>query len=389
MGRPDVSHTDQSAGVKMTQRLPAVLTPVDAALRLLVDGVAPVAPTDASAANAVGSIAAAAPRLQAHPAFTTAVCDGWALRARDTVGASSYAPVPLMASPVWAEAGDRLPDHCDCVLDADQVEQAGRISQVLAEALPGQGIRRAGDEMAAGRSVVAPGTRVTVFDGLVARAAGIDRIPVRSPRVSVIDVLSADGNTASSQFILAFAKAAGARAVGLQAKGRDAASLSAVMGEDTCDLVVTVGGTGVGRTDATIDALAARGTRLIHGLALQPGRTAAVGRIGMTPVVAAPGAPDQALAVCLMLVQPVLDRLTARSPRAEIMRPLARKISSSVGVAEVVLLETLDEAWMPIAVGQLSLDAIARADAWLAVPADREGYAAGTAVGGLPLRDSM
>lgn len=44
---------------------------------------------------------------------------------------------------------------------------------------------------------------------------------------------------------------------------------------------------------------------------------------------------------------------------------------------------------MPIAVGKLSLDAIARADAWLSVPGNREGYAAGTTVGGFPLRDTM
>jgi molybdopterin biosynthesis enzyme len=161
------------------------------------------------------------------------------------------------------------------------------------------------------------------------------------------------------------------------------------MGGDAYDLVVTVGGTGIGRADATIAALAARGASLIHGLALQPGRTAAVGKVGTIPIVAAPGAPEQALVAGLMLVQPVLDRLTARSPRREIARPLARKIASSIGVAEIALLETLDETWMPIAVGRLSLEAIARADAWLAVPGDSEGYAAGTTVGALSLRDMM
>ncbi len=42
---------------------------------------------------------------------------------------------------------------------------------------------------------------------------------------------------------------------------------------------------------------------------------------------------------------------------------------------------------MPLATGQLSLDAIAGADAWLAVPGDSEGYAAGTPVGAFPLRE--
>lgn len=374
----------------MIQRLPAALTPLDVALRSLLDGLQPVEPVGVALADSAGWIAAAIGPLQtAHPAFNVTVADGWALRARDIVGASSYSPLPLAAPPVWVEAGDRLPDQCDCVLDADMVEQIGPIFQVLAEAVPGHGIRRVGDDIAAGRSVISPGQRMNAFDMLAARAVGIGRIPVRFPHVGVIDVSSSDGNTASSQFILEFAKAAGARAVSVKAKGRDAASISAAVGNDAYDLIVTVGGTGLGRTDATIDALAVNGTRLIHGLALQPGRTAAVGMIGTTPVIAAPGAPDQALAVCLMLVQPALDRLTARSPRREIIRPLARKISSSIGVAEIVLLEVSDEAWMPIAAGQLSLAAIARGDAWLAVPGDSEGYAAGTAVGAFPLREMM
>lgn len=139
--------------------------------------------------------------------------------------------------------------------------------------------------------------------------------------------------------------------------------------------------------DTAVLALKERGTLLAHGLALQPGRTAAVGKIGATPVVALPGLPDQALGACLALVQPVLDMLTARLPRQEMVRPLARKISSAIGVAEIVLLKMSDQAWMPLAAGQFSLDAIISADAWLAVAGNSEGHAAGTPVGALSLRE--
>lgn len=380
-------HNERSSGVKMTQRLPAVLTPLDVALRLLLDGVGPVEPIGLSLADSVGGIAAeVAPLRTAHPAFSIAVADGWAMRARDIAGASSYSPQPLPASPIWVEAGDRLPEHCDCVLDADLVEQTGPMFQVLAEAVPGHGIRRAGDDVAAGRSIISPGRQVNARDRLALHAIGLDRIQIRSPRVCVIDVTSTDGSAASSQFIMEFVKV-GARAVGVQTKGRDAASIFAAVGEGAYDLLITVGGTGLGRSDATVQALAAHGIVLAHGLALQPGRTAAVAKIGTTPVIAAPGAPDQALAVCLMLVQPALDMLTARLRRQAIVRPLARKVSSSVGVAEIVLLEALDDKWMPVAAGQLSLDAIVRSHAWLVVPGDSEGYAAGTAIGAFPLRD--
>jgi molybdopterin molybdotransferase len=44
------------------------------------------------------------------------------------------------------------------------------------------------------------------------------------------------------------------------------------------------------------------------------------------------------------------------------------------------LLEEQDGAWLPLAVGELSLATIARAQAWLLVPGASEGYALGTPV---------
>src|SRR5262249_5232674 len=153
-----------------------------------------------------------------------------------------------------------------------------------------------------------------------------------------------------------------------------------------CDLVIVVGGSGVGRTDASVTALAERGEVMAHGLALQPGRTAASGRIGRTPVIVVPGAPDQALAVWWTLVLPALDRLTGRQRQA-MRRRLSRKIASSVGIAEVVLLEEVDSAWIPLAGGDLPLAVVARARAWLLVPGGSEGYAAGTEVDAYMLRE--
>jgi molybdopterin biosynthesis enzyme len=104
-------------------------------------------------------------------------------------------------------------------------------------------------------------------------------------------------------------------------------------------------------------------------------------------VIALPGAPDQALAVWWTLALPALDRLSARQPRQRLTLPLARKIASSVGIAEIALLERNDDMWTPLAIGDMPLEIIARSDAWLAVPAGSEGFAAGTPVGAYMLRD--
>jgi molybdopterin biosynthesis enzyme len=83
----------------------------------------------------------------------------------------------------------------------------------------------------------------------------------------------------------------------------------------------------------------------------------------------------------------VLDHLSGWSRRKTLSLPLARKIASTVGIAEVVLLEYTEGTWMPLAVGDLSLGAIARADAWLLVPGSSEGFAAGTPLDAYMLRE--
>jgi molybdopterin molybdotransferase len=368
------------------QRLTASLTSLDATLAALLAGIGPMAPVELPFTEAVGCIAAEQPPLKALPAFDVAAVDGWAFRSRDLVGASPYSPLPLTGSPVWVESGDRLPEGCDCVIDPDLVEQSGGLFQVSAEAIPGQGVRRIGGEFAEGSSFIAAGRRIRALDLLTARAAGLDTVAVRRPRLRLINIPAAAGTAVTAQLIAESARATGAEIIRVEAGGRDAQSVATAFNAEPCDLIVTVGGTGLGRTDATVEALASRGELLAHGIALRPGRTAAIGSIGAVPVIALPGAPDQALAAWWTLALPVLDRLSGREKRRTTTLPLARKIASSVGIAEIVLLKKADDAWMPLAIGDLSLEAIARADAWLAVPGASEGYAAGTPVDAYMLR---
>jgi molybdopterin biosynthesis enzyme len=343
------------------QRLPAALTPLDVASAQLLRNLEPVAGGERVPGRASACDVAGLDELEAWPPRDIAAVDGWALRASELVGASSYTPLPLMKEPVWVEAGDSIPDGCDCVIDEDAVDRTGPIVQVLAEAIPGQGIRR---------------KRGAIADvGAIINAWRPGDL-ARSPRIRIVNI---PGGDIAAKLIARSLQAAGADVVCAQAKARDTASIAKALDVGACDLLITIGGSGVGRTDATVLALAERGEVLAHGLALQPGRTAAVGRIGSKPVVVMPGAPDQALAVWWTLVLPALDRLGAGQRKA-LSRPLAQKIASSVGIAEIVLLAEQAGAWVPLAIGDLPSTAIARAGAWLVVPGDSEGYAAGTAV---------
>ncbi|WP_439373603.1 molybdopterin-binding protein [Bradyrhizobium sp. DASA03120] len=359
----------------MTQRLPPSLTPLDTALAALLRGVDPVAPVVLPLSEAIGCVAAGAPQVAAYPPHDIAAADGWALRANDLVGSSAYAPLPLARAPVWVDAGDAMPEGCDCVLDADAVEVSGPLVQVLAEGVPGQGIRRAGGDIAAGTTAGAEGYPIGPADLLIAGVAAAGGLSVRHPRLRIVNV---PGATTTAHMIAGIARAAGQDVRTLEAAARDEASIADVLDASACDLLLTVGGSGLGRQDAAVTALAGCGEVLAHGLALQPGRTAAVGRLGKVPVVALPGSPDHALAAWLALVLPLIDRLSARQPRRPMTLPLARKIASTVGIAEIALLAEEHRAWMPLAVGEWPFQVITRADAWLIIPASHEGFAAST-----------
>jgi molybdopterin biosynthesis enzyme len=286
------------------------------------------------------------------------------------------------------------------VVDADLVEWSGPLAQVVAEAIPGQGVRRAGEDIAGASAAITAGRPLRALDLLLARAAGLKTLKVRRPRLHLINVPAVTGANLTTLVIAELAQTAGAALTHEDAAARDASSIARALDArpcdlvatpcdpvaKPCDLVITVGGTGVGLRDATVEALAMRGNILAHGLALAPGRTTAIGRIAGIPVIALMGAPDQALAAWWTLALPILNRLSARNKRPVSRLPLARKIASGIGLAEIALVRKIDSAWMPLASGNLSLDAIALADGWLTIPADSEGFAAGTLVDAYMLR---
>jgi len=375
----------------MTTPPPAgTLISLEAALAALLDGVTPVAPRLVPLAQALGRVAAEMPAVaSAQPVRNVAAADGWACRALDLVGASAYSPVVLSSVPVWVETGDPMPEECDCVLEADFVDCSGPIAQAVGEAAPGQGVRRMGEDLAAGCPSTIAGKTICSADLLVARKVGLDELAVRTPRVRVFDVAAAGHESFSAQLVVDCLKASGTTVSAIETKAPDAASIAAALDGEDCDLLLLIGGTGDGRSDVTAEALARRGVLIAHRIALRPGRSSAIGRLGRIPVVALPGSPDQAFAAFLALVQPILDRLWGRSKRRGIVLPLSRKIPSAIGLSEVVLLGERQGAWAPLAVGDFSLDAMRLADAWLAVPDDSEGFAAGTPVAAFPLRSMI
>ena len=364
---------------------PGALTSLEAARALLLNALRPVDPVLTPRDEALGCICAEPLIVGVQPPRAIALRDGWAMRAEDLAGASSYAPVLLATQPIAVETGDALPPECDCVIDHHGLDLSGPMPQAMIEALPGENVRRPGEDAVAGGALFAPGHRLRLTDLACAQALGVEHLAVRRPQVMMIDTPARDGARTTCDFLKRALVAAGARVTQRACADRSAAAIQIILETARADLILLVGGTGLGASDHTVAALENGGEVHLKGVALEPGRTAAIATVAETPVIAIPGLFEQALGAWLGLVAPALDQLTARQAAAPLRLHLTQKIASRVGVAEVVLVRRQGDGFAPLTIGDLPLQSLCTATHVTIIAAGSEGHASGALVDAFPL----
>jgi molybdopterin biosynthesis enzyme len=362
-------------GTEIPQRI-ARLTPLADVLARLDALVKPAAPREVETVAAAGRLLSGDVNAGLHPRGPLALRDGWAVRAELTTDASSYAPAPLAAATL-IDAGEPMPAGTDAVAPLDVVmERVGR-AEIIAPVAAGDGVLSAGADADRQTMFTRGGRRLTPIQAAALAAAGVTRVAVCEPRVRLVRARAAGDAVIDAVvgLIAGEIAAAGGRVPD------DAAELEAALADDAADAVVAIGGTGSGRHDAAVRTLARVGRLEVHGIALAPGETAAFGFIGPRPVLLLPGRLDAALAVWLVIGRHLLARLSGvADERPATKASLARKVASTLGLAEVVPVRLRDGAADPIASGYLPLSVLAQADGWLLVPANSEGYPPGAEV---------
>ncbi|MDV2983282.1 UNVERIFIED_CONTAM: molybdopterin-binding protein [Methylobacteriaceae bacterium AG10] len=358
----------------------AALTPLAEALAILRSLAAPVAPRTVPLNDASGRIAATAVAVAAPvPPELIALRDGFAVEGAAIGGASPYAPVMLPRAPVWVEAGDSLPAGADAVLPVEGLEGRSAVAEVGA----GEGTRAAGEDFLPGDVLLAAGERILPRHLLALAAAGFREVAIRNTRIRLVATGASDAD-ALSPTLVALVERAGGTAETV-AVPDDPERIARAIAADGADAILILGGSGFGRSDRSADALARAGRLLVHGLALRPGETAGIGETGGRPVLLLPGRPDAALAVFLALSRPLLAALTGGVEPAPRTGALKRKITSTVGLSEIVFVRRHGPEIEPLGGAELPLRRLIEADGAVLVPPEREGYPAGSEVEVVPL----
>jgi len=349
----------------------------------------PVAPREVETAAAAARVLAADVVVTAAvPMASIALRDGWAVRSDLVSDAGPYAPQVLEPAPPWVEAGSPLPPNTDAVIAPDTVTLRGGVAQCIAGAAPGEGVLAAGADAEPSRALRHAGERLRAIDLAILRAAGVPRVTVREPCLrlvcanAMIDAVDDWVAPLLARAIEADGGVAEIRRVELEG----IRSLERALLDGGADAIVAIGGTGAGRHDGSVAALARIGKLEIHGIGLVPGETSALGIAAARPVLLVPGRLDAALSAWLVLGRRLLARLAGVAVAETAMKmTLARKIASAVGLAEVVPVRRCDGGVEPVAAGYFPLRAMARADGYVLVAAESEGVPAGAIVEVRPL----
>jgi molybdopterin molybdotransferase len=276
------------------------------------------------------------------PSFARALMDGFAVRAADTRGASESAPAYLRLTgevlmgtvpdrtigayeAMRIHTGAMLPAGADAVVMMEETNVHGDEVEVLAAAPPGDNVLWPGEDVRAGATAFAAGTRidVAVLGGLA--ALGYARVAVRGrPRIAILstgdEVVAVEATPQSGQVrdvnaitVAATVEAAGGVALpgGIVRDDVRALTARAAAALAEADGLIISAGSSVSHRDITAGVIARLGAPgiLVHGIAIRPGKPSIVAICGGKPVVGLPGNPASAVVVAWRIVRPLVRAL--------------------------------------------------------------------------------
>jgi molybdopterin molybdotransferase len=350
------------------------------------------------------------------PGFDRATMDGYAVIADSTEGASAYTRLPLTVvgdsmpgcpfegvvsacEAVRIMTGAPIPHGTDAVLPAEWVEienaNTPNFISALASVSPGKNLGRRGEDIVRGSMLFESGRVVRPQDLGVLSSIGHGEVNmIRRPRVRLVvtgnellpsgtsprDFQIADAN---GPMLAALIERDGG-VVDFPGLVRDdpAAILEAIQSD--VDIVIVSGGSSVGIEDHAPVLLAQHGELAVHGIAMRPSSPTGFGRLGDRIVFLLPGNPVSSLCAYDFFAGRAIRALGGRSKEwpYRIMRGrLSRKISSPIGRLDYARVKIAEGIVEPLSVAGASLlSSTTRADGFVIISDDSEGFAAGADV---------
>ena len=365
------------------------------------------------------------------PDFQRTTVDGYAVRARDTFGATDSLPaylnlvgeVPMGDSPSFEigagqcaliHTGGMLPNGADAVVMLEYTQAivgAGSSRpdseiEIFKSVADGENLIRIGEDVAQNQLVIPRGTQIRPAEIGGLMALGFTSVNVaKQPRVGLIstgDEVIDPAQTPrpgqvrdiNSYTLGALVEKSGGVAVryGIFGDSFQLLKEAALKALSECDVVIITAGSSASTRDMTAEVIRQLGEPgvLVHGINTRPGKPTILGVCNSKAVIGLPGNPVSALVNGYLFVVPVIGKLLGASPKpkATVQAKLTVNLPSQAG----------REDWWPVklvAGGQSSIDnyaaepifgksnlifTLASADGLLRIHPDATGLSAGEMV---------
>lgn len=358
------------------------------------------------------------------PHYHASAMDGFAVRAKDTEGATETKPIRLLliddgdepplgtaiAQPV--NTGHALPAWANAVVMIEHTQQVvaenGRSCiEIHASLPPWHHVRPLGEDMVATELVLPAKHQLRPVDlGALAGSGHVTVSVYQQPRVAIIPTGSelvaaetavTDGIQAgqiieyNSMVLAAQVEDWGGVVTRwpIVADKFEAIKAAVLEAAQTHDLILLNAGSSAGSEDYTAHVVQDVGQLLVHGVAVRPGHPVILGMVTQdkaTPIIGVPGYPVSAALTGEIFVEPLLARWQGKRPYQPptLQAKLTRKIASHTGDDDFVRVAVghVGEQIVatPISRGAGVITSLVRADGIVRIPRFSEGADAGTAV---------
>lgn len=350
------------------------------------------------------------------PPFNRAAMDGYAVRSIDVTGASESNPIRLKVigesltgkpfhgkigegEAVRIDTGAEMPEGADAVVMVEYTRRVGNYVDIYKSVGPNQNVALKGEDVKKGGIVAYAGIPLTPYDIAAIASLSIKKVEVYiKPKVAIAAIgneLVDIGNEPDRGQIIETNR--------LLIKGilkkypveiidygiiKDDINILTKFYMDAikkCDIVITAGGTSMGKGDLVRKVVDQVGDVIVHGVALYPARPVLMGIINNKPILGLPGYPVAAAISMYVFGEQIIASLCGIKGHyiAHVYKgTVTKRVPSRLGLRHYARgkLVYKDGSFIiePVILGGAGiLTSLSLSDGYIVVPEDKEGFESG------------
>lgn len=340
-----------------------------------------------------------------NPAFDNSAMDGYAVKAEDTFGSSQTNPAHLKivdrigagkAANISLKSGEAvkiatgapIPEGANAVVMEEYTFDDGDDLEVEYSLTPFENVSPKAEDFKKGELILKSGKLLRPQDIGIISSSGHDKIKVfKKPKIGVI--------TTGNELVMSLDEIKEAKIINsnyytLKALVESTIAIpevthciddeEAVSNQikeflESCDAIITTGGTAISKGDVVVDVVDGLGEVLIHGVAIKPGKPFGFGIIGEKPIFMLSGYPVASMVQFDVFVRNFILKMQNinREPQFVIKTSL-RKIPSTLGRTEYIRAKTDGNMISPLKIrGSGAIRSMVESDSYILINENNEG----------------